>query len=108
MVLLAGQYDAGGLGRASLHRDPNAVSKLSFGGSAGLNMIPSASTIARTDSSVTGHSPVWSTCRATGRLPRRCSTSFMSIAAQDEAPSVKPNWNAVMRSKADPCSSSPV
>ena len=58
MVLVAGQYDAGGLGRASGQSDADDASKLSCGGLAGENRVPIASTIARTDSSVTGHSPV--------------------------------------------------
>ena len=37
MVLVAGQYDVGGLGRASLHDCAADASKLSLGGSAGEN-----------------------------------------------------------------------
>ncbi len=66
-----------------------------------------ASTMERTEPSVTGNSPVWSSGSNTGRSPRRCSISLVSIAAHDDAPSVKPNWNADTRSNAEPCSSSP-
>ena len=61
--------------------------------------------MAFTDSSLTGHSPVWSCCSSTGRSPRRCAISLASIAAHDAAPSVNPNWKAVIRSNAEPCSS---
>src|ERR1700676_3164640 len=50
MVLVAGQYDAGGLGRAPEHDDAEPASKLSCGGLAGENSIVSASTMALTDS----------------------------------------------------------
>ncbi len=104
MVLVAGQYDAGGLGRASGQLD-GSVSKLNSGGADGVNLVFSASMNERTDSSVTGHSPVSPCCSATGSSPRRCLTSLASMAAHAAAPSVKPNWNAEMRSNAEPCSS---
>ena len=53
--------------------------------------MPIASTIERTESSVTGNSPVWSSGSSTGRSPRRWPISRMSIAAHAEGPSVKPN-----------------
>ncbi len=58
IVLVAGQYETGGLGRASWQSVRESASRRSFGGSAGANSIPSASTTAFTDSSLTGHSPV--------------------------------------------------
>jgi hypothetical protein len=65
-----------------------------------------ASTIERADSSVTGSSPVWSAGNSTGRSPRRWPISWASIAAHEDGPSVNPNWNAEIRSNAEPCSSS--
>ena len=61
-----------------------------------------------TEASVTGNSPSWSDGSPTGRSPRRCLISGRLIAAHAEAPSVNPNWNAEMRSNAEPCSSPPV
>ena len=58
IVLVAGQNETGGLGRASGQSAAESASRLSSGGSAGENSVPSASTIDFTDSSVTGHSPV--------------------------------------------------
>lgn len=107
MVLVAGQYDAGGLGRASLQDCAADVSKLSFGGSAGENAWVIASTTAVTESWVTGHSPVVSCVSATGSSPRRSSISFLSIFAHADAPSVNPIWKAEIRSNAEPCSSKP-
>ncbi|PQM44080.1 hypothetical protein C1Y40_05761 [Mycobacterium talmoniae] len=66
-----------------------------------------ASTMVRAESSLTGHSPVWSRCSATGSAPRRASISLTSMPAHDAAPSVKPNWNAEIRSNAEPCSLPP-
>jgi len=54
----AGQNETGGLGRASGQSAAESASRLSSGGSAGENSVPSASTIDFTDSCVTGHSPV--------------------------------------------------
>ena len=105
MVLEAGQYDAGGLGLASGQVEAEEVSKLRFGGSFGLNTRLSASTRDLVEPSVTGSSPVWSEGSSTGRSPRRSLISLMLIPAQAVAPSVKPNWNAEIRSNAEPCSS---
>src|SRR5690625_1513378 len=104
MVLLAGQYDAGGLGLAPAHDDAASVPNVSCGGLAGVNVMVIASTIIRTDSSVTGTSPVSSCCSCTGSSPRRCSISLASMDLHDPAPSVNPNWNAEIRSNAEPCS----
>ncbi|CKR67676.1 Uncharacterised protein [Mycobacterium tuberculosis] len=50
--------------------------------------------------------PLASTRNVVGRSPRRRSTSSSSIAAHAGVPLMKPSWNALTRSKADPCSSS--
>ncbi len=64
-----------------------------------------ASTSEATDASVTGSSPDWSDGSSTGNSPRRFLISLMLIASQAAAPSVNPNWNAEIRSNAEPCSS---
>ncbi len=58
MVLVDGQNDTGGLGRASGQLDAESPSKLSWGGFLGANRMFIASTMALVDSSLTGHSPV--------------------------------------------------
>ena len=58
IVLVAGQYDAGGLGRASGQPSASPASRLSLGGSAGENSVSSASNTAFTDSSLTAQSPL--------------------------------------------------
>src|ERR1700731_467607 len=98
MVLAAGQYDAGGLGRASLHDCAVDESKLSLGGSAGENALVIASMIAFTESYLTGHSPVEFWVSDTGKSPRRCSTSFLSLTSLALDHSDNPNWNAEIRS----------
>lgn len=104
MVLEAGQKDTGGVGRASGHLAADATLNDSAGGSAGLNRMVSAATTDFTDSPDTGHSPDCPRCRATGRSPRRPLTSAVSMRLHSDGPSANPNWNAEMRSNAEPCS----
>ena len=93
MVLRAGQYEAGGLGRASGHVEADAASKLNTGGLRGAKTMVSATTSAH---GLFGDRqfPVWSLVSATGSSRRCPDLPCMVMFAQAAAPSVNPNWNA--------------
>ena len=109
MVLVAGQYDAGGLGRASGQRwrVETRRSSASAGWRAGTGC-SIASMIALTDSSVTGHSPVSSSLQRHRQIAAALADLLCRRSPRTPtAPSVNPNWNAEIRSNAEPCSSPP-
>src|SRR5215211_6895850 len=79
IVLVAGQNDTGGLGRAS---GQSAASKLNSGGFFGLNNVSIAPMMSCTDFSVIANSPERSSGSNTGRSPRRWPISLISIDLQ--------------------------
>ena len=108
MVLVAGQKDTGGLGRASGQVSASAASKLSCGGSAGENRM-----LHRVDDRphrllgdrqfaglILGQQHGQIAAALVDLLRRRSPRTHAG-------PSVKPNWNAESRSNAEPCSSTP-
>ena len=76
---LAGQYDTGGLGRASGHVEAAAASKLSCGGFFGANRMFIASMSEPTEASVTGNSPVWSD----GQFHRQIAAALLDLLEVD-------------------------
>ena len=98
MVFDAGQYEAGGLGLASGHVEAEAASKLRVAAARGRTSDSARRRGALTESSVTGKVRPFGHRAVRPGGPRRSLISLEVIVAQAEAPSVKPNWNAEIRS----------